>query len=87
VLLIEEIERHGIGVVGHDVLKTAPRGYPKDHPRIGLLRRRGLVAWRDWPAEAWLDTPEPVDLVAAFFDTTRPLADWLATRVGSSLAT
>ena len=26
-----------------DELKTAPRGYPKDHPRIDLLRRKGLM--------------------------------------------
>ena len=27
----------GIEVMAHDMLKTAPRGYPKDHPRIELL--------------------------------------------------
>ena len=31
---------------GFDSLKTAPRGYPKDHPRIELLRRKGLHAGR-----------------------------------------
>ena len=32
------------------VLKSAPRGYPKDHPRIELLRHKGLTAWKEWPA-------------------------------------
>ena len=30
--------------VGGDTLKTAPRGYPADHPRIDLLRHKALVA-------------------------------------------
>src|ERR671914_3054006 len=31
----------GLEVTGHGVLKTAPRGYPRDHPRIELLRFKG----------------------------------------------
>ena len=31
-------------MAAHDELKTAPRGYAKDHPRIALLRRKGLIA-------------------------------------------
>jgi uncharacterized protein (TIGR02453 family) len=33
-----------------DSLKTAPRGYPRDHPRIELLRRKGLAGLREFPA-------------------------------------
>ena len=36
----------GLEVMGHGELKTAPKGYPKDHPRIELLRYKGLVTWR-----------------------------------------
>ena len=39
-----------------DELKTAPRGYAKDHPRIELLRRKGLMASRTWPVAAWMHT-------------------------------
>ena len=35
-------------------LKTAPRGFPKDHPRIELLRRKGLIVSRDWPLAKWM---------------------------------
>ena len=38
------------------MLKTAPRGYPKDHPRIELLRYKGLITWRTWPPGPWLGT-------------------------------
>jgi len=82
--VIAAIEKHGIGVAGRDVLKTAPRGYPADHPRIGLLRCKGLVAWKEWPVEGWLETEAARDRVAGFLRTTRPLSTWLADNVGPS---
>src|SRR4029453_19034595 len=39
-----------------DALKTAPRGYARDHPRIELLRRKGLAGVRDFEPAAWLHT-------------------------------
>jgi hypothetical protein len=33
-----------------DSLKSAPRGYPKDHPRADLLRKKDMAAWKKWPA-------------------------------------
>jgi uncharacterized protein (TIGR02453 family) len=82
--VIATVEKVGIGVSGRDTLKSAPRGYPVDHPRIGLLRHKGLVAWQEWPAGAWLGTAEAKDRVVTFLSTTRPLSDWLADQVGPS---
>jgi uncharacterized protein (TIGR02453 family) len=84
--IIAMVEKAGIGVSGRDTLKSAPRGYPADHPRIGLLRHKGLVAWQEWPAGAWLGTAEAKDPVVSFLRTTRPLSDWLAGQVGPSMA-
>ena len=81
---IAAIEKEGIGVSGRDVLKSAPRGYPTDHPRIGLLRYKGIVAWKEWPVEAWLETVAARDRVAGFWRATRPLSTWLADNVGPS---
>jgi uncharacterized protein (TIGR02453 family) len=81
---IAAIEKEGIGVSGRDVLKSAPRGYPADHPRIGLLRYKGIVAWKEWPVETWLETAAARDRVAGFLRATRPLIIWLADNVGSS---
>jgi hypothetical protein len=36
--VVREARDTGVEVSGHDVLKKAPKGYPKDHPRIVLLR-------------------------------------------------
>jgi uncharacterized protein (TIGR02453 family) len=80
--IIEEIERAEITVHGHGVLKSAPRGYPADHPRIALLRYKGLTAWRQWPVEPWLETASAKDRLISFFRTTGPLCSWLATHVG-----
>jgi uncharacterized protein (TIGR02453 family) len=80
--VIAAIEEQGIGVSGRDVLKTAPRGYPADHPRIGLLRYKGVVAWNQWPVEPWLETAAARDRVAGFLRTTRPLSWWLGAQVG-----
>ena len=74
----------GLEVTGHDVLKTAPKGYPKDHPRIELLRHKGLITWREWPAGAWLGTRKAKERVVEFFQQSKPVNDWLRTHVGPS---
>ncbi len=84
--LISGIERHEIDVNGHDTLKTAPRGYPADHPRIGLLRFKGIVAWKQWPVEPWLGTAAAKKHVAGFLAACRPLGAWLDANVGASAA-
>jgi uncharacterized protein (TIGR02453 family) len=84
IAVIGEIEKSSIDVGGHGSLKTAPKGYSSDHPRIELLRHKGLVAWKEWPAAAWLGTAAAKKRVVDFLRTTRPLNDWLETNVGTS---
>ncbi|MDQ2816046.1 MAG: DUF2461 domain-containing protein [Actinomycetota bacterium] len=75
--IVAMIEKEGHQVHGHGVLKSAPRGYPADHPRIGLLRNKGLTAWRQWPVEPWLGTASAKDHLVSFFRTALPLTSWL----------
>jgi uncharacterized protein (TIGR02453 family) len=82
--VISSVRGHDIDVRGHEKLKKAPRGYPADHERIELLRCKGLIAWREWPVEAWLATAAARDRIAGFLTATQPLADWLAGHVGDS---
>jgi uncharacterized protein (TIGR02453 family) len=77
-------KKAGLDVNGHDVLKSAPRGYEKDHPRIELLRYKGLITWREWPAGAWLGTTKAKDRVIGFLQASKPLNAWLRTNVGPS---
>jgi uncharacterized protein (TIGR02453 family) len=79
--IIARIEKDGITVHGHSVLKSAPRGYPADHPRIALLRYKGLTAWKQWPVEPWLETAAAKDHVMSFFRTVQPLCSWLIINV------
>ncbi len=80
--IIAAIEKAGHTVHGHGVLKSAPRGYPPDHPRIGLLRYKGLTAWRQWPVEPWLETASAKDRIVSFFRTSLPLTTWLTEHAG-----
>jgi uncharacterized protein (TIGR02453 family) len=82
--VIAAVRARDIDVHGHENLKTAPRGYPADHPRIDLLRCKGLIAWREWPVQDWLATAAARDHVREFLASTQPLADWLADHVGPS---
>jgi uncharacterized protein (TIGR02453 family) len=83
--LIAEIAARDIDVDGHDKLKKAPKGYPRDHPRVDLLRNKGLVAWKEWPVAAWLGTPAAKKRLVAFLRDSQPLNDWLRTHVGPSM--
>ena len=44
-----------------DSLRTAPRGYPRDHPRIELLRRKELIAGRAASGEGGIDRDAALD--------------------------
>ena len=82
--LVGQLEEQGIAVTGRDQLKTAPKGYAKDHPRIELLRNKGLHSWQDWPFGRWLGTPEVIERVSESLRATKPLMQWLNKNVGPS---
>ena len=63
-------------------LKRAPHGFPSDHPRLALLRRKGLAAVRHWPLEPWVFTPEAGDRILGVFADGEPLVGWLRRHVG-----
>ncbi|MEV4557387.1 DUF2461 domain-containing protein [Kitasatospora sp. NPDC049285] len=82
--VVARVRADGPAVVGRDSLKTAPRGFPKDHPRIELLRHKGLIAWQEWEPAAWLGTPKAYDRITGFLHAARPLHEWLENHVGPS---
>jgi uncharacterized protein (TIGR02453 family) len=75
--IVAGIEKTGVRVHGHNSLKTVPRGFDKGHPRVELLRHKGLTTWQEWPPAAWLGTPAAKKKVIELFRTGRPLRDWL----------
>lgn len=81
--LVGEIRAKGYTVSG-DALKTRPRDYPADHPRIDLLRHKGLAAWVEFGSPPWLHTAEATDHVAQAWREMAPLTRWLDANVGPS---
>jgi uncharacterized protein (TIGR02453 family) len=79
-----KLTKAGIELTAHEVLKTVPRGYPKDHPRAELLKLKGLVTWQHWPVEPWLFTNEAKRKIVAFLKACAPVERWLAENVGPS---
>ena len=73
-------KRYRIGAV--DELKTAPKGYPKDHPRIHLLRRKGLMMSIDFGAPKWLYTKQAAAKVREVWRAAEPMNAWLDAHVG-----
>jgi uncharacterized protein (DUF2461 family) len=75
-LAADGAELHGAG------LKTAPRGFPKDHPRIDLLRRKRLAGLVEHAPGPWLHSRAAIDRVVAGWRAVGPLHDWLERHVG-----
>ncbi len=73
--IVKSVERKGFEV-GGDVLKTTPRGYDKDHPRIDLLRHKSMIGMRVIGFEPVIHTAELLDLVRKDWRATRPLVEW-----------
>jgi uncharacterized protein (TIGR02453 family) len=71
----------GLDVVGES-LRTAPRGYPRDHARIELLRRKALIAGRTRAGTAGIGRDEALDHVASTWRAAAPLNAWLDEHVG-----
>ncbi|GAA5141359.1 DUF2461 domain-containing protein [Nocardioides marinquilinus] len=63
--------------IGGERLKTTPRGYVADHPRIELLRHKQLIANRSYGFEKVIHTPAVQTLVRDDWRALRPLLAWL----------
>jgi uncharacterized protein (TIGR02453 family) len=65
-------------VVGGETLKTTPRGYPADHPRIDLLRHKSLVLGTSYGFDEVIHTAALAARVRADWRALRPLVVWAA---------
>lgn len=81
VKIVATLHKAGYETMAHEVLKTAPRGYPKDHPRIDLLRHKGIAMMKTWPVGAWLGTRKAKDRVVTTLRAGVPLNEWLLRNV------
>jgi uncharacterized protein (DUF2461 family) len=79
--MVAGLERAGVEIHGHGSLKSAPRGYPADHPRIELLRHKGLTTWQHWNPTPALSTPAAAANVIELFRTSATFCDWLNSHI------
>jgi uncharacterized protein (TIGR02453 family) len=77
-------EDAGLDVVG-DSLRTSPRGYARDHPRIELLRHKALIAGRRLvPGPDGIGRARALEHVTATWRAAGPMVAWLDEHVGPS---
>jgi len=74
--VLRKLEKDDFEISG-ERLKTSPRGYDADHPRIELLRHKQLFAGKSFGFEG-LDSPDVLDRVRDNWRALRPLVEWVA---------
>jgi len=65
-------------------LQRAPRGYPNDHPRIELLRLKGMHIGKNYGAPRWLHTHGALDRIVKTWRDAAPVNNWFDKHVGPS---
>ena len=80
--MLAALRRDDLVPDGVPALTGRPRGYAADHPRLALLRLRGLHVDRTWPAGEWLGHGGAPGAGPGGVARRRPLADWLDAHVG-----
>ena len=81
--IVADGERAGLEVWGMG-LKTAPRGYAKDHPRVELLRRKNIALGKRLPFGRGIGRDRGLDFARSTLQATAPLNAWLAAYVGAT---
>jgi uncharacterized protein (TIGR02453 family) len=81
--ILAKLRRAGWTITG-DALKTKPRGYPDDHPRLELLKHRSLYAIRTWDPDDTLHERACLDRVRRAWRQVRPFNEWARDHVGIS---
>jgi uncharacterized protein (TIGR02453 family) len=82
---LDAVEAAGIETFGQ-ALKTAPRGFPRDHPRAALLRHKSLIAGRRLipSAEGAITAAAASDHARSTWSAIAPMNAWLDAHVGAT---
>ncbi len=82
--LLGELDDAGLPLDDSPGLKTAPRGWSTDHPRIGLLRLTSLTVGELTAPADWMFTPAALQRIVDRFTGIDRWNAWLDTHVGAS---
>jgi len=82
--IVRRLSTSGVTLMQDGALRAAPKGYPAEHRRIGLLRLVHYAAMKRDPPRKWLHTREAKSRIVSTWRATDPLLEWLALHVGPS---
>jgi uncharacterized protein (DUF2461 family) len=82
--LAADATKRGYRILAISELKSAPRGFSKDHPRIELLRRKGLIAVQEFGSPAWMYGKTVPKRIRQSWAGVADLCGWLDAHVGPS---
>lgn len=68
----------GYEVLG-DRVKTTPRGFSADHPRIDLLRQKEVMVILPFGAADWIADERVLTHVRTCWRSVTPLVEWMQT--------
>jgi len=68
--------------VGGETLKTSPRGYAADHPRIELLRHKSMTVGRSYGFDEMIHTSLLLARVRTDWAAATPFVQWVRTHSG-----
>jgi uncharacterized protein (TIGR02453 family) len=80
---VAKAEKAGLALWGESLL-TAPRGYPKDHERIELLRRKSLSLGATLNFGRGIGRSDGLRFVTKTWRSAAPVTGWLDEHVGPS---
>ncbi|RJQ81140.1 DUF2461 domain-containing protein [Amycolatopsis panacis] len=81
--MLATLRKQGWEILG-DRLKSRPRGYAEDHPRLDLLRYRSVYAVRAWAPDDFLHERAALDRVRKHWRQVRRFNEWARDHVGPS---
>jgi len=81
--IVADLAKAKLAVEGH-ALKTAPRGFARDHPRIELLRMKSVAVMRSFEPATWLATKAAAKRITDLWRAAGPMNAWLGQHVGPS---
>ena len=81
--LLAKVQKAGLEVWGES-LATAPRGYPTDHKRIELLRRKSLALGNTLKFGRGIGRADGLEFVTKTWRSAAPVTGWLDREVGAT---
>ena len=69
--------------LGGEKLKTSPRGFDADHPRIELLRHKSMTLGKSYGFEPLIHTPDLLDAVRADWRAGTAFVTWVTANAES----